>query len=78
MHFNVGVYDHTRQLVIDPTVTYSTYFGGDFADYGINIAVDGTGNAFVAGATDSDTIPGNTAGAIGFDVFVTELMRRGS
>ena len=73
--FDVGPYDHSRQLVIDPTVTYSTYFGGDFADYGISIAVDGSGDAFVAGATDSDTLPDNSGGTNSgsFDVFVTEV-----
>ena len=33
--FELGSYDHTRELVIDPTVTYSTYFGGNGADYGV-------------------------------------------
>lgn len=30
---------------------YSTYLGGSYYDYGYGIAVDGTGNAFVVGAT---------------------------
>ena len=73
--FALGFYDKNRQLVIDPTVTYSTYFGGDFADYGSAIAVDANGNAFVAGATDSDKIPGDSGGTNNqsFDVFVTEI-----
>ena len=81
--FELGSYDHTRELVIDPTVTYSTYFGGDFADYGISIAVDGSGNAYVAGATDSDTIPAPGGGTVSptnngslsgaFDTFVTKI-----
>jgi len=25
--FDLGTYDRTRELVIDPTVTYSTYLG---------------------------------------------------
>lgn len=73
--FAVGSYDRSRQLVIDPTVTYSTYFGGDSADYGLAIAVDASGNEFVAGATDSDTIPGwkTATNAASFDVFVTKV-----
>jgi hypothetical protein len=71
--FELGSYDHNRELVIDPTVTYSTYFGGDSADYASSIAVDASGDAFVAGATDSTTIPGSTIGTAGFDVFVTEI-----
>ncbi len=73
--FAVGSYDPSRQLVIDPTVTYSTYFGGDFADYGLAITVDASGNELIAGATDSDTIPGLNKATDGgsFDVFVTKL-----
>ncbi|MGA8837344.1 MAG: SBBP repeat-containing protein, partial [Candidatus Sulfotelmatobacter sp.] len=77
--FAVGSYDHSRQLVIDPTVTYSTYFGGSSADYGLAIAVDGSGNEFVAGATDSSSIPGWTTAPVGgFDVFVTKISSAGA
>lgn len=77
--FAVGPYDHSRQLVIDPTVTYSTYFGGSSADYGLVIAVDGSGNEFVAGATDSSSIPGWTTAPVGgFDVFVTKISSAGA
>jgi hypothetical protein len=30
--FQVGAYDHTRPLVIDPTLAYATYLGGDEGD----------------------------------------------
>ncbi|MGB8987771.1 MAG: SBBP repeat-containing protein [Candidatus Sulfotelmatobacter sp.] len=78
--FALGSYDRSRELVIDPTVTYSTYFGGDFADYGSAIAVDGSGDAFIAGATDSDTIPGDSNGTnnTSFDVYVTEINPAGT
>jgi hypothetical protein len=77
--FSLGPYDHSRELVIDPTVTYSTYFGGDLADYGLSIVADGNGNTFVAGATDSSSLPGNSAGTnnASFDVFVTEINSAG-
>jgi Beta-propeller repeat len=77
--FALGPYDHSRQLVIDPTVTYSTYFGGDFADYGLAIAVDASGNEYVAGATDSDSIPdwNSATNSSSFDVFVTEISSAG-
>ena len=73
--FALGSYDRTRELVIDPTVTYSTYFGGDFADYGTGIVLNGGGNAFIVGATDSSTIPGDSNGTNSgsFDVFVTGI-----
>ncbi len=71
--FALGSYDHNRELVIDPTVTYSTYFGGSGADYGISVAVNASGDAFVAGATDSASILGTNTGATGSDAFVTEI-----
>jgi hypothetical protein len=78
--FALGDYDRNRQLVIDPTVTYSTYFGGDFADYGFGIAADASGDAFIAGATDSDSIPGpaGPTNNSSFDVFVTEINSSGT
>ena len=27
--FTVGAYDHSRELVIDPLLSYSTYLGGE-------------------------------------------------
>lgn len=76
--FQLGQYDRRRELVIDPTMTYSTYFGGSMADYGIAIAVDGSGNEFVAGATDSSSVPGDPDGTGGgYDVFLTKFNSAG-
>jgi hypothetical protein len=78
----VGSYDPTQPLVIDPLV-YSTYIGGSNPDYGYAIAVDGSGNAYVTGATystDYDVTPGafqTTNGGSG-DVFVTKLNETGT
>ena len=51
--FEVGPYDHTRELVIDPILAYATYFGGTGDDTSPSIAVDGSGNIYLAGTTDS-------------------------
>jgi hypothetical protein len=53
----VGSYDVTRPLIIDPVLSYSTYLGGSNSDFGSGIAVDASGNAFVTGATNSPNFP---------------------
>jgi hypothetical protein len=78
----VGSYDPTQLLVIDPLV-YSTYIGGSGYDRGNAIAVDGSGNAYVTGATNSpdyDVTPGafQTTNGGGYDVFVTKLNATGT
>jgi Chitobiase/beta-hexosaminidase C-terminal domain/Bacterial Ig-like domain (group 3)/Beta-propeller repeat len=45
--FHLGSYDHTKPLVIDPILTYSTYLGTVGA--ATAIAVDSTGSAYVTG-----------------------------
>jgi len=45
--FEIGAYDRSRQLVIDPVIVYSTtIFGGS------TIAVDSAGNVYITGGTD--------------------------
>jgi len=55
--FQVAAYDRTKPLVIDPTLVYSTYLGGSLEDIGYGIAVDSSGNAYVAGRADSNNFP---------------------
>jgi len=56
--FRVGAYDPTRPLVLDPAVLiYCGYIGGFYFDPGYDIAVDGDGNAYVAGATMAVDFP---------------------
>jgi beta-propeller repeat-containing protein len=52
--FRVGDYDRGRPLVIDPTLVYSTFFGGTgLSDQGNAVAVDAAGNAYITGQTNS-------------------------
>jgi hypothetical protein len=52
--FDVGAYDTTKPLIIDPTLVYSSYFGGSgTADQANAIAVDEAGNAYITGQTTS-------------------------
>jgi uncharacterized repeat protein (TIGR01451 family) len=68
--FEVGAYDRTRALVIDPVLTYSTYLGGSgdeacsvitgtgtFTSGCPAIAVDTASSAYVAGSTNSVDFP---------------------
>jgi hypothetical protein len=81
--FELGNYDRSRELVIDPSVSYSTYLGGTAEDDGYAIAVDGSGNAYVTGQTKSTNFPTvagayQTANGGAFDVFVTKIKSDGS
>jgi hypothetical protein len=81
--FELGNYDRSRELVIDPSVSYaySTYLGGSGDDEGQAIAFDSTGAAYVTGQTASADFPGFSStnklkGA--FNVFVTKIASDGS
>ncbi len=64
------------------TLVYSTYLGGSKTDRGYDIAVDGSGCAYVTGETESDDFP-TTTGAYdesyngGYDTFVAKLSSSG-
>ncbi len=47
--FNIGDYDRSKPLVIDPVLGYSTYLGQPSNSSGLGIAVDNSGAAYVTG-----------------------------
>jgi Beta-propeller repeat len=57
VRFALGAYDHSKALIIDPSLVYSTYLGGSNYDQGFGIAVDSAGNAYVAGYAGSTNFP---------------------
>jgi len=61
--FAVGAYEHSRELIIDPILNFSTYFGGSGDEHKTSVAVDGSLNIYLAGSTTSPNLP-VTAGAV--------------
>lgn len=55
--FAIGPYDHSRALIIDPVIVYSTYVGGSCGENAFGIALDATGNTYVVGQTCSTDFP---------------------
>ena len=51
--FAVGQYDHSQPLIIDPVLSYSTYFGGSAGDTAYAVALDASGNVYITGQTFS-------------------------
>ncbi len=55
--FEVGDYDRSQTLVIDPVLSYSTYLGGTGSELFPTIAVDSGFNIYVSGSTSSTDFP---------------------
>jgi hypothetical protein len=57
--FTIGDYDHSRELVIDPVLTYSTYLGGGGESL-VKVAINPGDWIYVAGSTTSADFPLST------------------
>jgi hypothetical protein len=81
--FTLGNYDRSRELVIDPSVTYATFLGGTADDEAYAIAIDSSGAAYVTGETSSTNFP-TSSGApyksyqTNIDAFVSKISADGT
>lgn len=78
--FEIGAYDHSRELIIDPVPEIETYFGGNGSDTFPSIAIDPSGTfIFLAGSTTSSPTSFPLGGILptqigpGANVFVAKL-----
>ncbi len=81
--FALGKYDRRQKLIIDPVLTYSTYLGGSGGDTAYGVALDSTGDVYVAGVTASTNFPVSSSTfqstyAGDGDVFIAEFNPAGT
>lgn len=79
--FQISDFDSSMPLVIDPVLVYSTYLGGSGTDQPTGIAVDSSGDVYIAGYTDSTDFPLAALGSLPSNtdhVFVSKLDASGS
>jgi hypothetical protein len=57
VRFQLGNYDRTLALVIDPSIVYVAYLGGSFADIGVAVGHDAQGFVYEGGNTYSTDFP---------------------
>ena len=86
--FELGSYDHSRQLVIDPVISFSSYLGGSNQDMSLAVAADRYQDVAIAGSTRSPDFPlfdsletyhGGTCGGLPcWDIFVSKFSPTGA
>ena len=76
--FAIASYDRSRELIIDPVLSFSTYFGGTGDEHATSVAVDGSFNIYLTGSTTSPNLPAvNTyqtlLAGVGPNVYVAKI-----
>lgn len=75
--FSLGLYDPQQPLIIDPTLTWNTFLGGDaWFDDAYSIAVDVNGNVYVTGDSNGSwgtPVRAYTPSEAGSDGWVAKL-----
>jgi uncharacterized protein (TIGR03437 family) len=88
VQFALNAYDRTLPLVIDPVLSFSTYFGNTNNEAARGIGIDKAGNIYIAGYTTSRNLPvsasavqasygGNTTAYQTGDAFVAKFSAAG-
>ncbi len=80
--FEIGPFDSSQPLLIDPVLSYATYYGGTGMSDVTSLAVDTSGDLYVAGWTESlnaqIAAPIQASNGGGVDAFVAKLNPSGS
>lgn len=82
--FELGEYDRSQSLTIDPVISFATYLGGTLPDAATAIALDPSGNVYLAGYTNSTNFPvssGSLSSSYsggGRDLFIAKLNSTGN
>jgi len=62
VRFELGNYDRSTALVIDPAIAYAVFIGGSGGDVGVRVGHDGQGLIYIGGYTFSTNFPIGSAG----------------
>lgn len=74
--FKLGSYDNSYPITIDPTYRWHTFHGSDDSDEGFAIALDRTGNIYVAGRSEASWGNPVNPDSGGTDIAVLKLYGR--
>ncbi len=86
--FNIGDFDKTEPLIIDPMLIWGTYFGGSGGDGAGTVVLDSSGNVYIGGETESTndiatlgayqtSYAGTNNSLYGGDVFIAKFSNKG-
>jgi RHS repeat-associated protein len=82
LSFQTAAHDPSKPVVIDPSISFSTYLGGSASDGPNAIAVTPGGSSYIIGTTTSSNFPVlnglQTSNAGASDVFVSKFSPTGS
>ncbi len=76
--FELGAYDITRPLVIDPVLAMASYLGGSLLDNIQDVALDSAGNVYCTGLLRSSEFPPGTGDKDGDATYVVKFSADGT